>query len=62
MIAICLGINQKVQTESNVLSNLGLENIEALTNGENGGLSDWWDSKVYTCANVVIWQYDCYFF
>ena len=33
MIAICLGINQKVQTESNVLYNLGLENIEALTNG-----------------------------
>lgn len=41
-----------------------LENVEALAGSEGGGEdgSSWWDSKIYDCTQVEVWEFDYYFF
>ena len=40
------------------MSDLALANVEALASGE-GGIEDWWDSKIYSCQSVQVWTFKC---
>lgn len=60
-VALFLGIG--IFTTVNIthkrqMSDLTLANIEA----QSFNPMDWWDSNVYDCMAVAVWEYDCYFF
>jgi hypothetical protein len=39
------------------LSDLALQNLEAITGSES-----WWDSKIYDCVSVEAWVFTCMFY
>lgn len=46
------------RTDLEKISDIQLANIEALAGKENW-LEEWWNSKVYTCQPVQVWEYQC---
>lgn len=54
VVAVFAGYNIIQSENTNTLSDLALANVEALA--EDEGIDDWWNSKVYDCQSVQVWE------